>query len=105
MIHEQTPSPLVEISQETLRAYCRRNHIRWLALFGSALGDEFSSDSDIDLLVEFDSDARIGFLDLSRMQRELADMWGRPVDLVPRNGLKAVIRRQILESAYTLYAA
>jgi predicted nucleotidyltransferase len=95
---------LIEVPQENLRAYCRRNHIRWLALFGSALGEKFGSESDIDLLVEFEPEAQVGFLDLSRMQRELADMWGRPVDLVPRNGLKAVIRREILESAYTLYA-
>ena len=104
MIRDQSPSLLIDVPQETLRAYCRRNHIRWLALFGSALGEEFGSESDIDLLVEFEPDAQIGFLDLSRMQRELTAIWGRPVDLVPRNGLKAVIRQQILENAYTLYA-
>jgi predicted nucleotidyltransferase len=93
------------IPEETLRDYCHRNQIRWLALFGSALDERFDADSDIDLLVDFAPEAQVGFVDLGRMQRELTELWGRPVDLVPRNGLKSVIRHQVLESAQTLYAA
>ncbi len=93
------------VAKAIIESFCRDNQIHWLAIFGSAVGNEFHSDSDIDLLVEFEADAQIGFLDLSRMQRELTDIWGRPVDLVPRNGLKPFIRKQVLESAQTLYAA
>ncbi len=93
------------VPKELIDTFCRDNQIHWLAIFGSAVGDAFHSDSDIDLLVEFEADAQIGFLDLSRMQRELTEIWGRPVDLVPRSGLKPIIRQQVLESAQTLYAA
>ncbi len=96
---------IASVPQDIIESFCRDNQIHWLAIFGSAVGDAFHSGSDIDLLVEFESDAQIGFLDLSRMQRELTDIWGRPVDLVPRNGLKPIIRKQVLESARTLYAA
>lgn len=105
MTQQQAPSSHLKIPREALRSYCQHNQIRWLALFGSMLGEGFGSKSDVDLLVEFDPGAQIGFLDLSRMQRELTDLWGRPVDLVPRNGLKPVIRQQVLESAHILYAA
>ena len=64
----------------------------------------FSSQSDVDVLVEFDSDARIGFMAFSRMQRELADLLGRPVDLVPKEGLKPVIRDQVLANTEEIYA-
>lgn len=96
---------IASVPQDIIESFCRDNQIHRLAIFGSAVGDAFHSDSDIDLLVEFEADAQIGFLDLSRMQRELTDIWGRPVDLVPRNGLKPFIRKQVLESAQTLYAA
>ena len=65
---------------------------------------ELRADSDVDLLVEFAPGARIGFLALGRMQRELATLFGRPVDLVPRDGLKPLIRQEVLQSARVLYA-
>jgi len=49
---------------------CQRNHIRQLALFGSVLRDDFRPDGDVDVLVEFEPRARIGFMALSRLQRE-----------------------------------
>ena len=101
----QIVSTSLIIPHETLRDYYLRNQIRWLALFGSALDERFDVDSDIDLLVDFAPEARVGFVDLGRMQRELSELWDRPVDLVPRNGLKPVIRQKVLESARTLYAA
>jgi len=90
---------------EAIGSLCRRYHVRELAVFGSALRGDFSSDSDIDLLVEFEEDAQIGFLALSRLQRELSALLGRRVDLVPRNGLKPTIRQQVLSDAELLYAA
>ena len=59
----------------------------------------------MDVLVEFDPEARIGFVALGRMRRELADLLGRQVDLVPRDGLKPQIRDSMLGSAQVLYAA
>ena len=57
------------------------------------------------ILVDFDPTAQIGFVALARLQRELAELLGRPVDLVPSSGLKPVIRDQILASAEEIYAA
>ncbi len=87
-----------------LATFCQQNQISTLSLFGSAAKGDFTDKSDIDLLVEFESDAKIGFLALARMQRELTDLFQRPVDLVPRNGLKPIIREQILSQAELLYA-
>jgi len=95
----------LRISSEELTDYCRRHKIRELALFGSMLGTNHGPDSDIDLLVTFEPAARVTFLTLARMQRELETLLGRAVDLVPRDGLKPVIRNQILATARVLYAA
>jgi antitoxin (DNA-binding transcriptional repressor) of toxin-antitoxin stability system len=56
-------------------------------------------------LVEFEPDAQVGFVALSRMQRELAELLQRPVDLVPKEGLKPKIREAVLASAEVVYAA
>jgi len=69
------------------------------------LRDDFSPGSDIDVLVEFEPGAQVGFLALGRMQRELSELLQRPVDLVPRNGLKPRIREAVLSSAEVVYAA
>lgn len=95
----------IAVPVDELIAYCRRHHVLKLALFGSALGEDFREESDIDILVEFEPQARIGFLALAAMQRELAEMLHRPVDLVPEIGLKPLIREDVLDSARVLYAA
>jgi len=92
-------------SKQSIRELCRRYHVRELAIFGSALRHDFSETSDIDLLVEFEPEARVGFLTLSKMQRELSTIFHRPVDLVPKGGLKPKIRGEVLSSAQVLYAA
>ena len=95
----------VEIPEDQIDSFCRRHRIRRLSIFGSALRDSFGPDSDVDVLVEFEPDAEVGFIALGRMQRELADLLGRPVDLVPREGLKPLIRESVLSGAEVVYAA
>jgi predicted nucleotidyltransferase len=97
--------PHIDISKDQMVAFCRRYRVRRLAVFGSVLREDFRPDSDVDVLVEFEPDAQVGFLALSRMQRELSTLMGRPVDLVPREGLKPKIREAVLSSAEELYAA
>jgi predicted nucleotidyltransferase len=97
--------PQIEIPTQELAEICRKYHIRQLALFGSVLRHDFGPHSDVDVLVEFERDAQIGFIALSRIQRELSALLQRPVDLVPRDGLKARIRDAVLSSAEVLYAA
>jgi predicted nucleotidyltransferase len=59
----------------------------------------------VDVLVEFEPDTAVGFVTLSRMARELSSLLGRPVDLVPRSGLKPAIREAILREEQVIYAA
>lgn len=94
----------LQLPIEALASYCRNNGIRRLDLFGSATRADFRSDSDVDLLVDFEPQAQVGFLSLGRMQRELSTLIGRRVDLVPRTGLKPAIAASVLETAEPLYA-
>jgi len=87
-----------------IRELCRRYKVRELSLFGSAITKDFNSASDIDLLVEFEPEAQVGFITLSRMQRELSAILHCPVDLIPKGGLKPMIRDAVLSSAKVLYA-
>ena len=90
---------------EEIKMLCQQYRVRELALFGSALRDDFSAGSDVDLLVEFEPEAQVGFMTLARMQRELSAILHRQVDLVPKGGLKPRIRQAVLSSAEVLYAA
>jgi len=96
---------LLHMPFEELVDFCRRYQVRELALFGSMLRQEHGPDSDVDLLVSFAPAARVTFLTLARMQRELEVILGRKVDLVPKDGLKPSIREHILTTARVLYAA
>ena len=98
-------SPAIVIPEAEIAELCRRYQVRQLSLFGSAVRDDFGPESDIDVLVEFEPEARVGFLTLSRMARELSALLGRPVDLVPRNGLKPAIREEVLKQEQVIYAA
>jgi uncharacterized protein len=73
-------------------------------VFGSVPRADFRTDSDVDLLVEFEPGAQVGLMLLSRMQRELADLLDRPIDLVPRDGLKPSICESVLTTAQVIYA-
>jgi predicted nucleotidyltransferase len=96
--------PKIAIPQDKIADFCRRNQVRTISLFGSVLREDFGPESDVDVLVEFEPEARIGFMALGRMQRELAELLGRSVDLVPRDGLKPLIRDSVLDGAQVLYA-
>ena len=95
----------ISIPQKRLKQFCVQYRVRRLALFGSALREDFNPESDIDILVVFDPEARVSFLTLGRMQRELSAMFNRRVDLVPQAGLKPIIRESILNSAQEVYAS
>jgi len=95
----------LHIPFEELARFCRQYQVRELALFGSLLRQDHRPESDIDLLVSFQPAARVTFLTLARMQRELETLLGRKVDLVPKDGLKPIIREPILATARVLYAA
>ena len=97
----------IDIPKEEVAAFCRRWQIKELALFGSALRDDFRPDSDVDVLVQFDPEARHTLFDMVFMQEELERIFGRKVDLVSRRGIETsrnyIRRRAILESAEVVY--
>ena len=90
---------------EQLAEVCRTYQVRELSVFGSAARGELRPDSDIDLLVEFEPDARVGFLRLAEVAEAFGEVLGRPVDLVPKDGLKPLLRPHVLGEARLLYAA
>lgn len=94
----------IEIPEQSLRTFCRRNQIRELSLFGSVIRDDFGPDSDIDILIEFEPDAEVDLLEFSGMRLELMDLFGRNVDLATPAALKPLIKDSILSSKVTIYA-
>ena len=94
----------VHIPREKLMAFCRRHHIRKLSLFGSALRDDFTPDSDVDVLVEFEPGHVVGFRIID-MEDELSRMFGgRKVDIVSEKYLNHRLHDRILDSAEVQYA-
>ena len=89
--------PLAEID-----SFCRRHHMVKLSLFGSVLRDDFTSASDIDVLVEFDPEHVPGWKFFS-MQDELSEMLGRRVDLNTRNSLSPYFVDEVLQDAEVVY--
>ena len=83
---------------------CRRYGVRELMLFGSAVGAGFGAESDLDFLVEFETSARVGLIHLGNLQEELQELLGRKVDLVPKQGLKPLVRDRVLQQAERVYA-
>ncbi|HBA82804.1 MAG TPA: nucleotidyltransferase [Verrucomicrobia bacterium] len=94
----------IKIPLELVEAFCRANGIRRLALFGSILRDDFRPESDIDVLVEFQPNIRVG-LAFIRMQDELSAILGHQVDLNTPGSLSKYFRAEVLHEAETLYVA
>ena len=95
----------VEIPRDRIADFCRRHHIRKLSLFGSILRDDFRPDSDIDVLVEFEPQARGGMIRLAGIELELSDLLGRKVDLNTPGFLSRYYRDRILAEAQVQYDA
>lgn len=95
----------LSFDREAVGVFCRRHHIRRLALFGSVLRDDFRPDSDVDVLVEFDP-GHVPGLGFVRIEWELSRLLGgRKVDLVTPKILNHRIRDEVLKSAQPLYVA
>ena len=106
MTLQRPPRARLPLPLEAIEAFCRKWRIEELALFGSVLRDDFSSDSDVDVLVTFSPDARLSLLDFVDMKEELQEILHRPVDLVSKGGLRNPFRRhEILNTRQVVYAA
>jgi len=100
------PKARVALPVEVIEAFCRKWDVDELSLFGSVLREDFSPQSDVDVLVAFAPGARRSLFDLVEMKDELEALFGREVDLVSQGGLRNPFRRQeILTTRQVLYAA
>jgi uncharacterized protein len=97
----------ISLPQAALEQFCQRWKIRELQLFGSVLRADFRPDSDVDFLVTFADDATWSLIDHIRMQHELAELLGRPIDLVSKKALERssnwLRRTEILTTAQPIY--
>jgi hypothetical protein len=95
----------IEVPQERLAEFCRKKRIKRLSLFGSVLREDFAVDSDIDVLVEFEPDAKVDLFDLYDMEQELSDiLGGYKVDINTPNSLSKYFLQEILNEAKEQYS-
>jgi uncharacterized protein len=87
-----------------LKEFCRRHRVRSLALFGSVLREDFTPQSDVDILVEFEPDAGVGLFELFDMEEELSVFFeGHKVEINTYNSLSRFFRDEVLKEAEALY--
>jgi predicted nucleotidyltransferase len=101
----ETMSLQIAIDAEIIAQFCRRNHIRKLAFFGSVLTDTFGPESDVDVLVEFEEGCTPGLFALAGMEEALTEILGRKADLRTPEDLSGYFRDAVLRSASVQYAA
>ncbi len=94
----------LEFPKEEIEEFCKKHYIQKLSLFGSALRDDFTPESDLDILVEFDPAHIPGLIRLAGMELELGEILGRKVDMRAAQELSGYFREEILSSAKVQYA-
>lgn len=99
-----TALPPLAVTAEQIADFCRRHHIRWLAVFGSVLRDDFGPESDVDVLVEFEPERRLG-LEFVAIADELEEIVGRRVDFLTPDMLSRWLRPRVMREARLLYDA
>ena len=95
----------IDVDNDQIADFCRGRHISKLALFGSVLRDDFGPDSDIDVLVEFETGHVPGLLAISRMERDLSEILGRKVDMRTPGDLSRYFRDDVVREASVQYAS
>ena len=98
-------NPGISVPKEQLAAFCRKRGITRLAIFGSALRNDFEPHSDIDVLVQFDPNGIPSLLGMARLERELSELFGgRRVDLRTPEDLSRYFRQRVIDEAEVQYA-
>ena len=95
----------ISIPKDRIVEFCKRHQVRRLSLFGSVLREDFGPESDVDILVEFKPNTRMGLIQLSGLEIELGKIIGRKVDLNTPGFLSKYYRDQILTEADVQYDA
>ena len=94
----------IEIPTERVAEFCKKHHIRKLSFFGSVISDDFTQDSDVDVLVEFEQGQVVGLLRIASIEIELSTILGRKVDLRTPGDLSRYFRADVLSNAEVQYA-
>lgn len=94
----------IRANENAVAKFCRMHGVSELALFGSVLREDFNSDSDVDVLVEFLPGRRVSLFDVAGMELELIEMLGRDVDLLTRGDLGPRILPYVEETREIIYA-
>ncbi len=101
-----THTPRIPIPYKEIAAFCRKYHIRSLALFGSVLREDFTPESDIDILIEFEEGKTPGFFTILTMEEELSELFGgRKIDIRTPEELSRHFRDDVLDSCEVCYKA
>ncbi len=95
----------INVDSSSIEEYCWRNHICKLAFFGSVLRNDFGPESDVDVLVEFEPDVKLGLLGMAALESELSEIIGRKADLRTAQDLSRYFRDDVLAEAEVQYAA
>lgn len=94
----------IEVDRGAIAAFCRRRHVRRLALFGSVLRSDYGPGSDVDILVEFERDHIPGLIGMGAMAEELSAVLGvKDVDLRTAEDLSEYFRDDVLAEAQVQY--
>ena len=93
----------ISIDHEQIASFCRKHHIRRLSFFGSVLREDFGPESDVDVLVEFETGFTPG-LEYFAMEQELSALIGRKVDLNTPQFLSPYFRDEVVAESVTEYA-
>jgi predicted nucleotidyltransferase len=94
----------IRLHKEKIKSFCKKYHIAYLALFGSVLTSNFTNKSDVDILVRFEKKYIPHLLGMMKMESELSDIIGYPVDLKTPNDLSQYFREDVLTKAKTIYS-
>ena len=95
----------LQIDSASLAEFCQRHHLRRLAFFGSVLRDDFTDNSDVDVLVEYSPEHVPGFIALAGMEEELSTILGRKADIRSAADLSRYFRDEVLREALVQYVA
>ena len=93
----------IKIPELEIKKFCKKHHIKKISFFGSVLGEDFNTESDIDVLVEFEAGRVVGFFRLTEIEQELSEILGSKVDLRTPAELSRYFRQEALDSAEVQY--
>ena len=95
----------IQVDQQRIAEFCRKNHIRKLAFFGSVLSESFSTESDVDVLVEFETGHAVGMFRMAALERDLSAILGRKADLRTPAELSPYFRAEVVRESEVQYGA